>query len=650
MFSRIGHWIKKRWPIDTLMHILMVEEMPGGASYAYIFGSSVMLAFFLQAVTGIWQLIYFVPVVDHAYDSLSYFRTEVPFGWLIHGLHYWGASAMIVLMGIHMSQVFLWGAYKEPRQLTWLIGAVQMVLTMSMGFTGPILPWDERGYWEAEVGTSIAGTVPFLGDLIKRLLQGGGELGQLALSRFFILHVAILPGILLGVISLHMVAYRQFGIAGPWNPDKRKRIGWFWPDQIFKDGLIFMIIFLLLIGLAAYSPPPIMGAADPLDTSYVPKPEWYFLFIYQSLKAFQGVLEPVGTVGIPLAGFLLLIFLPFFDHNPERNPARRPLALAGYLAIVIWVVWLGIAGYSSKGTEASPPASPAAAPAAVSSPIPPPEKIAGSADQGAQLFQSLSCISCHRINGAGGTVGPDLSSGVLRGKSRERLITQIRDPKKNDPTSIMPAFNSLSDQQVNELVDYLLALESGGGSASTPFPAGPPPVNSGAPSVAPSPSSSSEKIIGPSAPPGPAAAVIGSLERGEGTFKNICEACHGFKGTDKIPNPGSTDGTVPPLNPIDRELFNQDPQTFANNIDRYIQHGSNPEGSHPALHMSSFGDSNTLSQAAIANVEAYVMQLNRVDRAKLIHPGISPGIFFWAAVIVFLIAVAWMGFWIRKKK
>jgi ubiquinol-cytochrome c reductase cytochrome b subunit len=282
------------------------EEMPGGASFAYIFGSSLVLIFSIQAITGICQLFYYVPATDRAYASLNYLRTEVPFGWLIHGLHYWGATTMIVLLGLHMCRVFIWGAYKHPRQLTWLIGVGLLLVTQGLMFTGPTLSWNEQGYWAAEVGTSIAGTVPWVGDLAKRLLRGGAEMGQLTLSRFFILHVAILPGVLLTLIAIHVTAFRQFGISGPWDEKKRQLTGFFWPDQIFKDALVFAFVFLLLIGLTVFFRPPFEGPADPLDTTYIPKPEWNFLFLYQALKLFPGKLEPIGTVGIPL--FLFFLF------------------------------------------------------------------------------------------------------------------------------------------------------------------------------------------------------------------------------------------------------------------------------------------------------------------------------------------------------
>jgi quinol-cytochrome oxidoreductase complex cytochrome b subunit len=177
MFDRIVRWVDERIPLTTMIRQGLDEEIPGGASFAYTLGSATLAVFVIQMVTGVWQLLYYVPTVDHAYDSLNYLRTEVPFGWLIHGLHYWGANAIIVLVGLHIARVFIYGAYKVPRELTWLAGVVLLLVTAGLVFTGAPLPWDERGYWAAEVGTSIAGTVPLVGDAVKRLLRGGDLMG-----------------------------------------------------------------------------------------------------------------------------------------------------------------------------------------------------------------------------------------------------------------------------------------------------------------------------------------------------------------------------------------------------------------------------------------------------------------------------------------
>ncbi len=645
MPSKIIRWINDRWPLQPVIRWALEEEMPGGASYAYVFGSAVLLLFLLQVVTGLWQLLYFVPTTDRGYSSLNYLRTEIPFGWLIHGLHYWGASAMIILVGLHISQVYIWGAYKNPRQLTWLIGVGNLLLTLALGFTGPVLPWDERGYWEAEVAVSSAGTVPFLGTVARNLLSGGVALGQMTASRFFFLHVAILPGILIAFVVLHLVAFRKSGISGPWDQGRRKRSGPFWPDQVFQDAAVITFIFVILVGLSAYWRPPFSGPLDVLQTFYVPKPEWYFLFFYQTLKAFHGVLEPIGTIGIPLIITLLFVFLPFYDPGPERNPRRRPVAMICFFIFIAWVITMAVLGYYSN-PAASVPGTPAAttSPAQTASPSPvdpAPQSVEGT-KRGSQLVATLGCTACHQISGKGGTIGPAFTANLLKGKSRDWLTAQIRNPKSHNPSSIMPAFTSATDQQVNDIVDFLLSITQG-------KPVAPGPVAKG-PSVPPMPTVPPQKApavaTGPHGPPEAASFVIGSVELGATLFQQSCESCHGARGKNKVPNPGSTDGTVPPLNPIDPALYNKNPQTFVNNIDPFIQHGSIPEGPNPVLHMLPFGDSQSLTQQMIANVEAYVLHLNDVDRAQLVHPGVEPHLFFWLVVVVFGLVLG--GFWVWK--
>jgi len=641
MPARITRWINERWPLDAVLRWSLVEEIPGGASYAYIFGSLVLLTFLLQIVTGVWQFLYFVPTTSRAYDSLNYLRLEVPFGWLIHGLHYWGASAMIILVGLHLSQVFIWGAYKNPRELTWVLGVIQLVLTLALGFTGPILPWDMRGYWEAEVGTSTAGTVPYLGIIAKNLLQGGAMLGQMTLSRFFFLHVAILPGLLLLSVALHLVAFRKTGISGPWKEAKRKDLGPFWPDQVYKDALMMLIIFVILVGLCAFGGTPFSGPADALETFYTPKPEWYFLFLYQTFKAFHGVFEPVGTIGIPLFVTLLLFLLPFYDRSSERSPFRRTTAMACYAVFVAWVIIFAIVGDYSKPAvvTASTTATPESGSTFSSDPS---SQSTANIKQGAQLFTSLGCIGCHRVKRRGGIIGPELSAELLKGRSRQWLIIQIRDPKAHFPNSIMPSFTSITDRQLNDVVDFLLSIAQGKTASAEE-------KTSATPSATPSPGGPTAplraEVAGPRGSPGPASSVIGNADLGKYVFDQNCASCHGPQGTDKVQNPGSAAGTVPSLNPISPALFSKEAPTFTNNVDPYIQHGSRPVGPNPSLHMLPFGDDGSLTQQRIANVETYILSLNGVNRTQLIHPGLEPSYFFWLVLIVFGVALFGFRVW-----
>lgn len=504
------------------------------------------------------QLFFYVPTTDHAYDSISYLRTKVPFGWLIHGLHYWGAQIMIILVLLHIGRVFLWGAYKKPRELTWIAGVTLLLTTIGFSFSGSPLHWDQRGYWIGEVSTSIANTVPLAGDLTKRLMRGGEEMGQLALSRLFAVHTAVLPAVLIGLFAIHIIAVRRFGSVGPWKEKERTRKGLFWPDQVFKDALGTTLVFLVLVALAVFIPPLYSGPADPLDLSYIPKPEWNFLFLYESLKYFEGRLEPVGTVGVPTVLILILVLLPFVDRGPERNPFRRPRVITGALILGGLIVAMSIKGYMSPGFAQVP------------------EQPAASASQ------------------------PGSS------------------PKGSAQAS---AFTGVSE--------------------ASPVPT----KTSPSPSPSEAPRDMNEKGL-----PGKAAYIIGGAERGRLLFGKNCSSCHGEEGKSSVPNPGSADGKVPDLSPIDRDNFSEDPQTFAEIIDRYIQHGSVPEGPSPAIRMLAFGDTKSLTQQEISNIEAYILALNGVDRAKILNPGMKPRNFFILVLVVYaLVIVILGGIWNKRE-
>jgi len=617
MLNRLGTWINKRWPLSELISSGLEEEIPGGSSYAYVFGSLLLFTFSLQAVTGVWQLFYYVPSVQYAYDSLNYLRIEIPFGWLIHGLHHWGANAMIILLLCHALRVFTWGAYKMPRELTWLTGVGLFLLTFALSFTGSPLPWDEQGFWATEVGTSIAGTVPFAGNLIKQLLRGGPEMGQLALSRMFILHVALLPVGLLTLVGIHLVALRRFGSTGPWNEAKRQRIGRFWPDQVFKDMIACALLLVILIALVVFFPPDFTGPADPLDTTYLPKPEWNFLFLYEILKFFPGKLEVIGTVGVPTVGILALVLLPVLDRKSERAPRRRRLAMSLAGLVLVGLIGLTLAGHYSN---------PAGEQGSVPLPLSAPSEQSTNVGLGKALFLSQGCTACHMVNGSGGSVGPDLSGEGEKGRTTEWLRTQIRDPKAHDSQSLMPAYSSLSNQQVDQLVAYLLSLTGGSQAVS----AGPTPL------AMPDAVSASLPV------PGKAAFIIGSAEHGAVLFDLNCSSCHGVAGAVMVPNPGSTDGFVPLLQPIDRKLYNESPQLFASAIDLIIQHGSRPNGPHPALIMPAFGATRALTQEELAHLEAYILELNGVQRGKILQPGMQPMTFLLTVSGLFLVLVGFV--------
>ncbi|HJR76921.1 MAG TPA: cytochrome b N-terminal domain-containing protein [Nitrospiraceae bacterium] len=438
MASRFYNWLDSRLNLKPVEKTLLDEPIPGGASWIYVFGSATLFLFLTQAITGMFLAVYYAPTPDHAYNSVRFIMEEVLFGSFVRGLHHWGASAMVIMIGLHMLQAFLYGAYKPPREVMWMVGVVLFLIVMAFAFTGYLLPWDQTAYWATQVGINMVGTVPLIGDELARILRGGEMLGALTLSRFFAVHVLFLPAILITGIALHLFILRRVGPAGPWTDERSAlKSEAFYPRQVFMDAVVMLGIFLILASLAAGISLPLTDKADPSDTSFVPVPEWYFLFYYELLKYVHGPLEPLATWVLPLVFIALLLFWPFIDRNPARNPTRRPaVILSGGVFLLIVFSLLGI---SLKNLYAVPRVDPAIA-------------------HGKAIYAQFGCAGCHRLHGEGAAVAPDLSYVADRRPDREWHLRHFRDPQSVSPGSFMPKF-PLSEQQLNDLTAYMLTLK-----------------------------------------------------------------------------------------------------------------------------------------------------------------------------------------------
>ena len=211
MSARLGNWLDERFGWRNVWTAIFLRKIPH-VNWFYTLGSATLFMATLQIVTGILLTMYYVPTPDHAYDSVIYITTQLPAGWFIRGLHHWGASAMIILTALHMLRVFFYGAYKYPREVTWLTGVVLLLVVVGFGFTGYLLPWDQKAYWATTVGTRIAGVAPGVGEWILRIMRGGDDLSAVTLARFFGAHVWVLPGALLTLIVIHMYLVIRLGI------------------------------------------------------------------------------------------------------------------------------------------------------------------------------------------------------------------------------------------------------------------------------------------------------------------------------------------------------------------------------------------------------------------------------------------------------
>ena len=439
MLAPLYDWVDERLKLKPIEQTLLDEPIPGGASWNYVFGSATLFLFVLQAITGMCLSIYYVPSPDHAYDTVQYIENEVWFGWFIRGLHHWGASAVIMAVGLHMLQVFFDGAYKRPREMMWMVGVVLLLLMLGFGFTGYLLPWDQNAYWATQVGINMAGTTPLIGDFLVRLMRGGETLGALTLSRFFAIHVMILPAIMMVGVMLHIFILRRVGPAGP--HDKAQAMQGsetFYPRQVYMDAVVMLFVFCVVAILAYTVQFPLADKADPSDHSFIPVPEWYFLFHYQLLKWAPGPLVPYASWALPAAFIFCLFALPFLDRNTERVPSSRPVIMVGGMAFLITMfVLLGI---SLRDLYAVPKTDPVIA-------------------KGEALVQKFACKTCHRIHGDGANVAPDLSYVADRHPEREWHIRHFKDPQSVSPGSFMPKF-PLSDTQLNNLTSYILTLKS----------------------------------------------------------------------------------------------------------------------------------------------------------------------------------------------
>jgi quinol-cytochrome oxidoreductase complex cytochrome b subunit len=348
---RVWTWLDNRYHLAELTGALLHVEIPRSARTYYL-GGITLFFFIVQVVTGILLTIYYQPTPDTAYNSILFIMNEVNFGWLIRSIHAWGANLMILFCVLHLVRIFFQGVYKAPRELTWGVGFVLLIVTLGFGFTGYLLPWDQRAFWATVVGSEIAGAVPLAGEYALTFLRSGSDITARTLTRFYGIHVLVLPVSLAGLLIIHLAMVHQQGLADPtgeaesggWqqNGEKKKLLPFF-PNYILDEFIAWYLMLAILIVLASLFPAGLEEPANPLHTPEHTKPEWYFLFLYQWLKL---VPRMVGII-TPLIGALLLFLLPVIDRNPHLPARRRPIAIIIGAITVIAVVVLTIWGWLS---------------------------------------------------------------------------------------------------------------------------------------------------------------------------------------------------------------------------------------------------------------------------------------------------------------
>lgn len=343
-------WLDDRTGWSGPLRSLLRYPVPAHAHRNPLFsmGSLLMILFLTQAITGMFMAFYYDPSPEGAYGSVEFIQFELRFGDLIRGVHHWAASAMVILVVLHLLRTYLYGAYKKPRELTWLVGVGLFLVVVSFGFTGYLLPWDQKGYWATKVGTEVAGSVPLIGDSIRGLMRGGADMGIATITRFYATHMLVLPGAFMALVLVHLALMRRNKLAPALitKGDGPEKTVPFYPVHLAFEACMALALILSLMAVASVWPAELGLRADPADSSFVPRPEWYFLFYFQLLKYFPGALEPVATVLIPLFFFGSMALLPFVDSSQERRPWRKPITSGAFVFYIAGVIVLTVLGAS----------------------------------------------------------------------------------------------------------------------------------------------------------------------------------------------------------------------------------------------------------------------------------------------------------------
>ena len=468
LFSRIGQWFDQRLQLAAPIREASEHRVPRNtASWWYVFGSAALIVFCLQLVTGILLALTYVPSAGEAWSSLQALNHEITLGWFIRALHGWGSNFMVAIVLIHMIQVFLFGAYKFPRELTWIIGIFLLLMTLGMAFSGQVLRFDQDAYWGLGIGASIASRVPVAGPAIVKLMLGGPIIAGATLSRFFAMHVFVIPGLLIGFVALHVLMVFKLGI-NEWPMPGRivKRATYlneyheltktdgenFVPYAIWKD-MFFAAFILLAVAACAlwFGPFGPSGRPAPTIIQTVPKPDYFFLWLDALLSLLPPSMETPALLIGPVVVILGLLLLPFLSGEGEKSWKRRPIAV---LTVMLIAVTLGTFTHLAEYAPWSPEMN-----AWSGAPVPA-KFVHGTTAlerQGALVFQVKQCRNCHSIGDSGGQRGPTLDSVAVR-LTQDQLIRQVIQGGGN-----MPAYGkNLSPAETTALVAFLETLHPKG--------------------------------------------------------------------------------------------------------------------------------------------------------------------------------------------
>lgn len=468
LIKSLAQWLDARLQLGKPIKEALDHPVPRNtASWAYVFGSASLTLLAIQFITGICLAFVYVPSADEAWNSLQVLNHQQTLGWFIRAMHGWGSNFMVAIVVIHMMQVFLFGAYKYPRELTWIVGVLLLLMTLAMAFTGQVLRFDQDAYWGLGIGASIMGRVPVIGPNLVHLMLGGSTIAGETLSRFFALHVFIIPGALIAFVGLHLLMVLKLGISEwpmPGRVVRRETYVKEYHDLVHKDGVPFfpvafrkdlvfsgLILLAVVFCAAVYGPFGPKGRPDPTVVETVPSPDFFFLWIYASLALLPPWMETFLLLVAPPVIIVMLIGLPLISGTGEKSWKRRPISV-----LVVLLVLTSIAVVTYLGTYA--PWSPVMN--AWSGMAVPEEYLKDRSPlerQGAVVFQAMQCRNCHALGGEGGFRGPALDDVATR-LTDDQLIRQVLQGGGN-----MPAYGSnLSPPQTTALVAFLKTLHPPG--------------------------------------------------------------------------------------------------------------------------------------------------------------------------------------------
>jgi ubiquinol-cytochrome c reductase cytochrome b subunit len=516
-------WLDDRTGFRVIRHHLLDEPLPPGTGWFFTLGSLLLFGLGLQIVTGTALALYYAPTPDHAWDSVRFITTEVRLGSVLRGLHHWGATVVVVAAVLHLVRVVLFGSYRKPREVNWIIGIVLLQVILAFGLTGYLLPWDQRAYWATVVSINISKLTPMVGEWVAGFLRGGPDVGALTLTRWYALHVLVLPPVLALLVVAHLYLMRRHGISGPVR-ERRGSPSAFFPSQAARDLTVAIAAGIVLAALAWKGAPALEPPADPTASNYVPRPEWYFLGLFQLLKYFPGKLEVIGALVVPGIAMTLLALLPWIDRGASRAWGHRRVILGAFvvaLAAVATLTTLGamdrpstaatgawnleelagatlidttaqctkchtaisaIAGPIEAGHIGRPadwlashvvdpeviapgirqppvtnPRDTAAILAALARLRSGPAPALDPATRAAAGLIAHNCLTCHLVDGIGGTEGPDLSH-VGSKYDAATIAKRVNNPVDVKPDAEMPPFGgTLTAAQIQTIAGWLAA-------------------------------------------------------------------------------------------------------------------------------------------------------------------------------------------------